>query len=193
MESIVDEPLKHMEKINNMRPIFVTSNQDKLKEAERALGFEPESEDIELEEIQAVEAERVVKNKVERAYEKIERPVMVTDVGVYIDELNGFPGALIKWMFKRVGNEGIAEIAGECKAEAITVIGYHDGEDFQTFEGTVKGKIAEEPRGDNGFGWDPVFVPEGYDKTFAEMTEEEKNKVSMRKKALEKMKKELGK
>jgi XTP/dITP diphosphohydrolase len=67
------------------------------------------------------------------------------------------------------------------------MIGYTDGDQIVFFEGEIKGKIVS-PRGTGGFGWDQIFQPEGYDKTFGEMSLEEKNKISMRKQALTKLK-----
>ena len=82
----------------------------------------------------------------------------------------------------------IAQKIGNDKAEAKVIIGYsEDGSEPRFFEGSVKGRIVS-PRGDMGFGWDPIFQPDGYNKTFAEMNEEEKNSLSMRKIALQGLK-----
>lgn len=160
-----------------MKPVLVTSNPGKLREAEEILGADLEREDVDLDEIQAVEVSKVVGAKSEAAYDELGRPVIVTDTGLYIEDFNGFPGALVRWMFERVGNEGIAELASGSEAEAELVIGYHDGEQLKTFSGRVRGEIAEKPRGEKGFGWNPVFIPDGYEETFAEMGEESKNSI----------------
>jgi len=70
-------------------------------------------------------------------------------------------------------------------ARFVCCIALTNGDNVQTFEGYVKGKIGHTPKGDKGFGYDPLFYPEGHDRTFAEMTEEEKNTISHRAKALE--------
>lgn len=66
-------------------------------------------------------------------------------------------------------------------------VGLYDGRTFQTFSGIQTGSIAPAPRGSNGFGWDAIFIPAGYDKTWAEMTDEEARATSMRSIALKKL------
>jgi inosine triphosphate pyrophosphatase len=178
-----------------MRILFVTGNKGKLKEAKTII---PEIEgcDIDLPEIQEVDSKKIIEHKLIEAAKYSQENLMVEDGSVYMDCINGLPGPLIKWFSKTIGNEGIAKIAkglGNNKAVATVWIGFRDKKGkIKFFEGSIKGEIVE-PRGENGFGWDPVFQPEGYDKTFGEMSEEEKNKVSMRRIALEKLKKYLKK
>jgi non-canonical purine NTP pyrophosphatase (RdgB/HAM1 family) len=84
----------------------------------------------------------------------------------------------------------IAEAFGNCNAEAKTIIGYINSErNIYFFEGSVSGTIVA-PRGE-GFGWDPIFQPRGYSRTFGELTFEEKNAISMRRMAIEKLKEHL--
>lgn len=112
-----------------------------------------------------------------------------------MDCLKGLPGPLIKWFLKTVGNQGLYEIAqkfGNDQTEAKVVIGFaKNREEIYFFEGSLKGKIVA-PRGDQGFGWDPIFIPEGFTKTFAQMSAEEKNQISMRRIALNKLKEFLN-
>ena len=84
-------------------------------------------------------------------------------------------------------------LAGETNRHMIFkgAIGFHTGSEVITFLGEVEGDITTSPRGSNGWGWDPIFMPKGYDKTFSEMTSQEKNKLSHRYKALMKFKKYL--
>jgi XTP/dITP diphosphohydrolase len=85
----------------------------------------------------------------------------------------------------------LAERLGDSKAEVKTIIGYAKShKDIRLFEGIIKGTIVRE-KGQTGFGWDPIFMPDGYAKTFAEMTQVEKNNISMRKIAVEQLKKFL--
>jgi non-canonical purine NTP pyrophosphatase (RdgB/HAM1 family) len=115
------------------------------------------------------------------------------DTSVYINCLNNFPGPLIKWVLKAIGDKGLAELTLKYKdhsAVAKTVIGYTDGEKIKFFEGTLEGEIVL-PKGDRGFGWDKIFKPKGHTKTLGEMSLDEKNKISMRKQALMKLKKHL--
>ena len=78
------------------------------------------------------------------------------------------------------------------KANAITYLGIFNGQKYKLFKGEIEGKIARKPKGKNGFGWDPIFIPKGHSKTFAEMNPDEKNMISMRKQALTKLKKEIN-
>ncbi|PIR98269.1 MAG: non-canonical purine NTP pyrophosphatase, RdgB/HAM1 family [Candidatus Colwellbacteria bacterium CG10_big_fil_rev_8_21_14_0_10_42_22] len=173
-----------------MKILFITGNKGKLGEATSIIP-EIEGLDIDLDEIQSLDAHEVIKHKLQEAYKKQKGEFIVEDTSLYIDSLNGLPGPLIKWFMKTVDNEGLVKMAkalGGTKAEAKTIIGYSKSEDdIHFFKGSIKGEIVE-PRGDGGFGWDPIFMPNGYDKTFAEMTAEEKNEISMRRIALNKLK-----
>ena len=102
--------------------------------------------------------------------------------------MNNFPGALIKFYSEHLGNKGITKFNGGSKAYAETVIGYHDGKKIHFFKGKINGTIPKKPKG-KGFGWDPIFIPKGFNKSFAEISQEEKNKISMRAKAFKKFKK----
>ena len=172
-----------------METYFVTSSEDKVREAESILGVKLKRANLDLKEIQSLSVEEVATDKAKRAFDIIRKPVIVEDTGLYIEALNGFPGALIKWVLKTIGNEGLCKLVGENrKALAKTCICFFDGKKLQSFIGELEGIIAEKPRGERGFGWDPIFIPKGYDKTFAELSEEEKNNISMRKIAFLKLK-----
>jgi len=173
---------------------FVTGNFNKLKEARKILGIEIESICLNIPEIQAIKVTDVVKEKAKYAYKKIKQKILIEDTGVYFEGMNRFPGALIKWLINSVGNEGIVKLLSKFKnknAYAETILCLYDGKKFEIFSGRIKGKIVG-IRGNNGFGWDPIFEVEKMKKTFAEMTDEEKNNCSMRKNAFEKMKKFLN-
>lgn len=105
--------------------------------------------------------------------EKYKKPVMVTDAGLFIKELNGFPGVNTKFSLDRIGNQGILKLMeGKTDREAdwILSIGYCEPEGGEAIEFTAlrKGKIAESIRGDKGFGFDPIFILDGYSETFGE-------------------------
>jgi len=173
---------------------FVTGNKNKLKEA-KAIMPEIEGLELDLSEIQELEPKKILETKLEEAKKyKPNTNLMVEDLSLEINEMNGLPGPLIKWFLKSVGREGVVKIAktfGNQKAIARLTLGFsNDKGENKYFEGIVKGKIVK-PRGESDFGWDPIFVPEGYDKTYAEMGMEEKNKISHRKIALEKLKRYL--
>jgi non-canonical purine NTP pyrophosphatase (RdgB/HAM1 family) len=170
---------------------FITGSKNKFEEV-KAIVDDVEQFELDLTEIQEIDAHKVISTKLfeSQAALKEHKQVIVEDTSLYLDALNGLPGPLIKWFMKTVGNEGLYKIAsafGNFGAEAKTIIGYTDGKKVDFFEGVIKGSIVE-PRGETTFGWDPIFIPEGYTKTFAEMSPDEKNAISMRKIAAEKLK-----
>ena len=112
------------------------------------------------------------------------------DSGFWIDELEGFPRAYVNFALETIGIEGILKLMEgkeNRKAQFRTAICLiMEGEEY-LFEGIVKGKIIEEKRGNTGFGYDPVFVPEGHELTFAELGNDIKNTISHRARAVEKL------
>ena len=170
--------------------IFVTQSSNKVAEVERILGIKLEHVDLDLPEIQAVELEDVVTQKVKYAYEVLgKKPVMVEDTGLFIEAWNGLPGALIKWFVKQVGGTGICKMMDgfpNRKARAKTIVATYDGQ-LNISTGEVVGQIALVPRGNSGFGWDNIFIPDEASETFAEMSPEMKDKYSMRRLAFEAM------
>jgi len=171
---------------------FITGNKGKLAEVQNILG-NVEALNIDLLEIQSLDAHEIIKAKLEEAKKHHDGDFIVEDTSLYFESMKGLPGPFIKWFMKTVGNDGlykIAQVFGNFNAEAKTVIGYSDSEGkVSFFEGSIRGTIVS-PRGE-GFGWDPIFQPDGYTKTFGELTAEEKNSISMRKIALEKLKQNL--
>lgn len=160
---------------------FVTGNSGKFQEAKTLLP-NIEQVSIELPEEQHIDPKYVISKKLEVAKGLHEPPLIVEDTSLYLDGLNGFPGPLIKWMEEAVRNEGIYNLCrdiGNNRAIAKTVIGYYDGDKTEFFEGEVSGQIVK-PYGNEGFGWDSIFQPDGVSETFAEMGEEFKAEFSMR-------------
>lgn len=176
-----------------MKLYFITGNKNKFEEVKSILP-EVEQFDIDLPEIQGIDAKEIIKAKLLEALKYKEADFIVEDTSIYFDCLNGLPGPLAKWFIKAIGNEGlfsIVEKMGNYKAEAKTIIGYVGGKkEIHFFEGMIRGKVIS-PRGDSGFGWDSIFQPEGFSKSFAEMSQQEKNSISMRRVALNKLKKFL--
>jgi len=179
-----------------MKILFITGNPNKLKEAKEIMS-EIEGCEIDLQEIQELDTKKIIEEKLNEAIKQKPRTeLIVEDQSLTIDGMNGLPGPLIKWFIKDLGVDGLYKLAlkmGNQKVLAKTTIGYCDNVgSTHFFEATIKGKIVS-PRGDDGWDWDLIFQPEGYNKTFAEMTMEQKNELSMRKMALEKLKEYLKK
>ena len=168
--------------------IFVTGNEGKIKEFETILGYKINNVDLDLKEIQSVDVKEVAQEKARQAYEILKEPVIVDDTGLYLEELNGLPGALVKFFVKNLTLKQICNLISENrKAKAITCIAFFNGKEMRVAEAEVKGTITKEPRGENGFGWDPIFLPDGSDKTFGELTSEEKQSRFMRHEAIDKL------
>lgn len=169
--------------------MFVTGRPEKALEAKR-LGFPLERIDLDLPEPQALEPAEVAEAKARAAFERLGRAVLVEDSGLAVAAWGGFPGALVKWLEKTAGLDGIARMLDpfpDRSARAVCAIAYFDGETLHAARGVVEGSIAASPRGSQGFGWDALFVPNGGDRTFAEMAPAEKDRVSHRGKAWEEM------
>jgi XTP/dITP diphosphohydrolase len=177
-----------------MQLYFITGNNGKFVEAKNYLTpFKIIQKNVDLTEIQSLDSKEVIEYKLKEASKLIKGKFFVDDVSLYLDALNGFPGPLIKVFLEAIDRKGIYNLCKEknnFNANAKATIGYFDGKEMWYFEGEVKGKIVL-MRGESGFGWDPIFQPEGYNKTFAEMTVEEKNKISHRGKAIKKFKRFL--
>ncbi|MBR9701106.1 RdgB/HAM1 family non-canonical purine NTP pyrophosphatase [Candidatus Woesearchaeota archaeon] len=173
----------------------ITSNRKKFSEMKQILS-NIEQLDMDLVEIQSLDPHEIIKHKLAEAQKHHKGEFIVEDTSLYLDAMNGLPGPFIKWFLETIGNKGLVEIAEKLdnhKAHAITMIGYSDSEgNVEFFEGRVDGKICS-PRGENLFGWDCIFMLEKYERSWAELTREEKNKVSMRSKALKKLKSYLDK
>ena len=171
---------------------FVTGNAHKLREAQEILGIDLEQQALDhLHEIQTADVRQLVEHKAEQAWQELQCPVMVEDSGLIFTAWNGLPGALIKWFENSVGCAGMLKMLkafDNREATAQCLVAVHDGEKIRVAEGKVRGVIAGELRGDNGFGWDVMFIPEGHTRTYAEMSFQEKNAISHRRLAFEALK-----
>ncbi len=184
-----------------MKLYFATNNIHKLKEVQEVVGdsFQIESmrslginEDI-PEDQQTLEGNALQKARF--LYDRTGESCFADDTGLEVDALNGAPGVYSARYAGEAKNsldnmalllKNMSGIQNR-KARFRTVIALIlDGKEY-LFEGVVKGTIAEEPRGTAGFGYDPLFVPDGYSTTFAEMDSEAKNAISHRGRAVEKL------
>lgn len=160
-------------------PVFITGNQNKADYLSRQLGVQLDFVKVELDEIQEADPKRLLEHKLRQAYEAVDRPVLVEDVSLAFTALSGLPGPYIKWFIDDAGAEACCRMLDgfeDRSAEAICTFGYFDGTEFRYFQKRAPGSIAEHPRGDNGFGWDLIFINDGYDITRAEMDQETNEK-----------------
>jgi len=178
-----------------LRFVFVTGNRGKLEEARRIVGPALEGVELELPEIQSLDLRAVLRAKGEEAWRRLARPLVVEETGLELAALNGFPGPLVKWMLEAVGPEGIARVAlalGDARATARCGLLFRDGGREAVAEGETHGTLVSPPRGGSGFGWDPVFVPEGEDRTYAELPPEVKDSIGHRGRAWRALLPKLG-
>ena len=169
-----------------------TSSDHKYAEAKEVLkkyGIELDRLSIERIEIQADDPELIAEYSLKQL--NIDIPILIEDAGLYIDKYYGFPGPYSSYTLRTISNEGILKLMEgeeERGAKYISAVAYRDGNISMTFRGEVKGSISHEERGTNGFGYDPIFIPEeGDGRTFAEMSPQEKSKISHRARAFRKL------
>ncbi|XP_059155233.1 inosine triphosphate pyrophosphatase-like [Physella acuta] len=172
--------------------VLCTGNKNKLKEIIEILGkdfpYKIENQDIDLPEYQG-EPEEIATAKCELAAERVKGPVIVEDVSLCFNALNGMPGPYIKWFLAKMGPSGLHRMLksyDDKSGYAQCVFAYSSGEKgskVHIFDGRCNGTIVE-PRGSTEFGWDPIFQPDGYKETYAEMDKKIKNGISHRSKAI---------
>ncbi|MDB5186327.1 MAG: Ham1 family protein [Candidatus Saccharibacteria bacterium] len=157
---------------------FITGNQGKADYLAKYLGYPVEYIKVDLDEIQSLELREIVRHKVRQAYETVQGPVLVEDVSLEFIALGRLPGTFIKWFVDEVPFETMCRMLDGMDRSAVArcMFGYYDGKTEVYFEGHLDGKIAEHPAGENGFGWDKIFIPEGYDVTRAELDAENDKK-----------------
>lgn len=182
----------------NMELLVATHNVHKKEEIQQILGndFIVKSladynlhEEI-VEDGDSFNANALIKAKY--CFEKTGIPSLGDDSGLVVEALDGRPGIFsARYAGDHDFGKNIAKVLEEMegvenrKAYFITVLCYYDENGAQYFDGRVHGNLLTENKGHKGFGYDPIFVPEGYEITFAEMNPEDKNQISHRKKALD--------
>lgn len=174
----------------SIKIVFITGNPGKAKYLSDYFHSPVDYIKLDLPEIQSLDLKEIVEDKARRAYEIVKKPVLVEDISLIFTALDKLPGPLIKWFFETLGNEGLCKLLnGYQSRDAIAEVQFalYNGSDIKIFRAEKKGRIAEYPRGEAGFGWDPIFIPEGYEKTWAEMEDDEKHETSMRRIALRQM------
>lgn len=182
-----------MKKIKLSEIVVVTSNKGKIAEINAILGTNHKVSTLDIPEIQSLDLDEVITSKAKAAYEKIKKPVLVTDVSLEIEGLNGLPGPFVKFFLKTLGEEKTVQLVkGSRKTKVTDAVAIYDGKTLKVFRGTVWGRVIPKSKGTQGFGFDFVFIPDGYNKTYSQMPTALKNKISHRAEALKKLKKYLS-
>lgn len=176
--------------------VFASSNSNKFDEAKEILepmGVSVRFRSCRLVEQQTTDVASLIKQKCLDAYASVGRPLFVEHTTLHSVDYGGFPAGLTSVFLETVGLNGASELLGKPgknKAYGKTTIAYTDGFSIKFFDGHLNGEILEVPAlADTEwkkFGWNPIFMPDGYDCSLAEMGMELKNSISMRRKALEK-------
>jgi inosine triphosphate pyrophosphatase len=172
---------------------FITGNDNKFNEARFVFpGLEKLA--VDLPEIQSADAQEIIEAKLKEAMKHYDGEFIVEDTSLHFECLNGLPGPLIKWFVNSLGQSGLYDLTrryGNHRAYVRCLVGYAKDGDIRFFEGVVHGQIVE-PRGEMRFAWDSIFQPDGFDRTYAQMTKAEKAEISHRRIALEKLKNYLS-
>lgn len=174
-----------------MELVFITGNQHKADFLAKWLGHPVKHHKLDLDEIQSLDLQTVVEHKARQAYDVLKKPVLVEDASLIFPAMGRLPGTFIKWFIEEMGYEGVLKLALSLPSQEAygrVCYAFYDGKELKLFDGEMHGHITSEPRGSGGFGFDPIFVNDGYDITRAEMDEETHAKTSYRTDALKKLK-----
>lgn len=191
------------------RLVLASGNKDKIKELRetlKPLGIEllstydyPELEEV-VEDQETLEGNALKKARHTARHTNL--PSVSDDTGLEVDALDGAPGvysaryageeATYRDNLQKLLNELESVPEENRTARFRTVVAFVDGDQEKSFEGVCEGTILTEPKGEGGFGYDPVFRPQNHKQTFAELSPEAKNKISHRGKAIEKFVKWIG-
>lgn len=182
-----------MSKIRLSDLVVVTTNKNKLAEINEILGTNHQVSKIDIPEIQTLDLDELITHKAKEAYRRIGKPVLVEDVSLVIKSLGGLPGTFVKFFLNALGTEGTAALVKgqDTSTTATAAVAIYDGKNLKIFKGHVDGTLSPKNHGQHGFGFDKIFIPQGYKRTFAQMSPKLKNRISHRAKALRKLKKYL--
>lgn len=161
--------------------IYVTGNKSKLYSAKQILeplGFEIDNVKMDTTEIQANTVEEVAMFSAKDASEKLKCPVLKNDTGLFVDALGGFPGPYTHYVDETLGEDGLLKLLEgvdnrkACFIEAFAYCEY--GKEPIVFKSITNGVIAQEKSGEYGWSWDYIFIPDGYEKTMANYSDNER-------------------
>lgn len=171
---------------------FVTSNSNKAMEVKKILGeydIRFEHLDMKYVEIQSSSLQEIAVSSAKCLCDDVKNPFFVEDAGLFIDALGGFPGPYSSYALKTIGNSGILKLMdgiGKRTSRFESVVAYAKSiQEINVFQGIVEGSICTEAAGE-GWGFDPIFIPQGSSQTYAEMGVE-KQRISHRRIAFVKL------
>ncbi len=162
------------------QPVFITSNQHKADYLARQLGIDIAHEKVELDELQSTDLHVIVEHKLRQAYEIVQKPVIVEDTSLGFTVLGGLPGPFIKFFITNIVTDVCCRMLDAFDDRSATIhctFGYFDGKQIRMFDSEMKGSISKMPRGENGFGFDKIFVRDGDDITLAEYDQAENERI----------------
>ena len=159
-----------------MNVVYITGNAHKAKYFSKMVGLDIPHQKIDIDELQTMDIDELMTHKVKGAYAFLQTPVIVEDTFVTLTGMNGLPGPYIKWFLESLGSEGICTLATafDPKKRRVVVgatIAYYDGKKIELFKSQLEGTIAQRALGDTGFGWNPIFIPNGQLLTLGQMDE----------------------
>lgn len=163
-----------------MKAIFITGNANKAEYFEKYAGIEIDHIKLDQDEIQSLDLVEVVTHKAQQAYDQLQKPVFVEDVSLEFTAMGKLPGTFIKFFIEEIGLEKICRMLDsfdDRSATGRTAYAYCDQSGVKVFEGSIDGIIPQYPMGESGFGWDPIFVPDGYDVSRALLNEANYEKI----------------
>ena len=159
---------------------FASSNEHKFEEVQRILsnlGVNIKLFKTTMEEIQSNSLNEIAKRKAIDAFTKIQKPIIIEDDGLFINSLNGFPGPYSSYAYDTIGNKGIIQLLPNSEhrdAKFVAIIAYYNGiDEVKLFESSIPGKISKEIE-KGGWGYDPIFIPDGESKTYANVLDKDK-------------------
>jgi non-canonical purine NTP pyrophosphatase (RdgB/HAM1 family) len=170
---------------------FITGNEHKAKYVGQWLGTHVPHRKIDLDEIQTLNLHDLVSHKARQAYQILKSPVLIEDAQLTFHALGRLPGPFIKWFIQELDYPGLIKLLDgydDRSASGICCYALYDGQDMHFFEGEMHGTIARAPKGSGGFGFDPIFINDGFAITRAQMPEDQYAETSYRKLALDKLK-----
>ena len=176
--------------------VFISGNEHKVAYLRQWLGHPVEHQKLDMDELQSLDPRQVAEHKVRQAYAAVHRPVLVEDVTLTFTAMGHLPGTLIRWFLEELQPAGLCKLAdGLSSRDAVAGItyAYFDGHAIEFFAAAVPGTVSPTPRSSDVSGWNlktswnSVFIPEGSDKTYGEMTDDELKPFSHRARAVEKL------